>query len=491
MRLSRPHIARVIALMALFTGFGIGNSFGIVAPASATTCDLSPSTFVDLQNAFAAATNAGTTICLGATIVGPTNDLVTGGNLTIPAAANVTLDLSGFDLSVTAIKTPTTLGNWALAGITVPSDSTLQIDATGGGSLTVTGATNGITGGAGIGGDSNSYAQNNLVPTTGNITINGGVINAQGGNWSAAIGGGSHRKAGNITINGGTITATAGSGGSAIGGGWSRSGEVVTITGGTIVATAGGEGTAAIGGGWSGQKVKSFIMTGGSLTTLPSLGSFGMIVGGSGEGTFDMSGGTLHVVGTPAIYLRGANNSFSGGSLTATAILANSNAIWLGTPWANSAFNITAGSLTATSFGTTSAAIRSWKSGSSLFVPASGGTVLNTGSGFGSGADTILPIGANLVGSYGLFSMEGTVDATATSPAQVIIQFGVSSPSSSSSSSPSPSSSPGSTGGTTISESTQASTPEVLAATGNYVPFGVIVLLLGLGSLCIFVARRS
>ncbi|MDH6277051.1 hypothetical protein M2118_000002 [Aurantimicrobium minutum] len=490
MRLSRPHMARVIALLALCAGIGIGNSFGIVAPASATTCDSSPSTFVDLQSAFAAATSAGTTICLGATISGPTNDVVTGGNLTIPAAANVTLDLSGFDLSVTAIKTPTTLGNWALAGITVPSDSTFQIDATGGGSLTVTGATNGITGGAGIGGDSNSYAQSNQIPTTGNITINGGVINAQGGNWSAAIGGGSHRKAGNITINGGTVTATAGSGGSAIGGGWSRSGGVVTINGGTIVATAGGSGTAAIGGGWSGQKVKSFIMTGGSLTTLPSPGSYGMIVGGSGEGTFDMSGGTLDVVGSPAIYFIGATNTLSGGTVTATAILSNSNALWIGYPVA-STLNVTGGSLTATSFGTTSAAIRSWNSSSSVLVPSSGGTVLNAGSGFGSGAGAAYPIGASLVGSYGSFSMAGTVDATATSPAQVIIQFGVSSPSSGSSLSLAPSSSLGSTGGTTVSGSTHASTPEVLAATGNNVPFGVIGLLFGLGTLCIFVARRS
>jgi hypothetical protein len=474
----------------------LGSTFANISSASATSCDSTPTTFVDLQSSFAAATGTGTTICLGSTIIGPTNDTVTGGNLTIPAAAHVILDLSGFDLSVTAIKTPTTLANWALAGITVPSDSTLQIDATGGGSLSATGATNGITGGAGIGGDSSSYAQSNQIPSTGNITINGGVINAQGGNWSAAIGGGSHRKAGNITINGGTITATAGSGGSAIGGGWSRSGGVVTITGGTIVATAGGSGTAAIGGGWSGQKIKSFIMTGGSLTTLPSAGSYGMVVGGSGEGTFDMSGGTLNVVGTPAIFLKGANNSFSGGTLTATSILANSNAIWLGDS-VNSAFNITGGSLIATSFGTASAAFRSWNSGSSLFLPAAGGTVLNTGSGYGSSAGTTLPITANLVGSFGSFSMAGTVDATATTPAQVVIQFGVSStPSGSSlslapSSTPSPSSSRGSTGGTTVSGSTTSSSAETLAATGNNVPFGVVGLLLALGTLFILSARRS
>lgn len=231
-------------------------------------------------------------------------------------------------------------------------------------------------------------------------------------------------------------------------------------------------------------------MTGGSLTTLPSAGSYGMVVGANGEGTFDMSGGTLNVVGTPAIYLTGANNSFSGGTLTATSILANSNAIWLGYP-VNSAFNITGGSFTATSFGTASAAFRSWNSGSSLFLPASGGTVLNTGSGYGSGAGTTLPITANLVGSFGSFSMAGTVDATATTPAQVVIQFGSSSsPSSSNSSGQSGSSQNPSSGGSSGNGST-LSTTSTLAATGNHVPMGVIVLLFCCGGLFLLVGRRS
>jgi hypothetical protein len=457
-----------------------------MSPASATSCTSTPSTFIDLQSAFAAATSSGTTICLGATITGPTNDLVTGGNLTIPATANVILDLSGFSLTVTAVKTPTTLANWALAGITVPSDSTLQIDATGGGSLFSTGATNGITGGAGIGGDSNSYAQSNQTRTTGNITINGGFIHAQGGNWSAAIGGGSHRKAGNITINGGTITATAGSGGSAIGGGWDRDGGAVTITGGTIQATAGGGGTAAIGGGWSGHKVTSFNMSGGSLTVLPSLGSYGIYAGTS----FVMSAGTLDVVGTPAIFLPGPNNSFLGGSITATAIGSSSSAITIGSS-VISDLTITGGTLHATSIGSANAAIKTFKLGSAIYLPSSGGTVLSTGSGFGAGATAAIPVVANVVGNFESFSMAGTSDATATTPAQVVIQFGSSSsPTGSNSSGQSGSSQNPSSGGSSGNGST-SSTTSTLAATGNKVPMGVIVLLFGVGGIFLFAGRRS
>lgn len=485
MRLSRPHMARVFALLALFAGIGIGTSFGIVAPASATTCDSSPSTFVDLQSAFAAATSAGTTICLGATIVGPTNDVVTGGNLTIPASANVTLDLSGFDLSITA-KTP--VSRPAVAGITVPGDSTLQINATGGGSLSVAGATNGIAGGAGIGGNS-SYNQHNQTLTTGGITINGGTITAQGGNWAAAIGGGNHLKGGDITINGGNITANAGSGSSAIGGGWDRDGGNVTITGGTIRATAGGNGTAAIGGGAWNHKVSSFIMSGGSLTVLPSPGSLGIYVGTSSPGIFSMSGGTLDVVGTPALYLLGTNNSFTGGSITATANGGNSPAIQ-----SSSSINITGGTLNATASGSSSAAIYTGTVGSTINLPTTGGVAVNAGAGIGTGVAVAMPVVTNVSGSFDVFSMAGSVDATATTPAKLVIQFGVpSSPSVSNSSlAPSSGSSPHlvSTGGTTVSGGTNSSTPEALAATGNNIPYGVVGLLFGLGWLFIFVARR-
>ena len=93
---------------------------------------------------------------------------------------------------------------------------------------------------AGIGGDDSS---------SGAITINGGKVNASGGEYCAGIGG-SHISSADITINGGTVTAQGGLSAAGIGCGSFRGGGVakVTINGGTITA-AGGNYGAAIGGG--------------------------------------------------------------------------------------------------------------------------------------------------------------------------------------------------------------------------------------------------
>lgn len=127
-------------------------------------------------------------------------------------------------------------------GISVPVNKTLTISGTG--SLVV--SSNGY--GCGIGG--RSYTQ------SGNITINGGTIEAWGGNGCAAIGGSRDGTCGDIIITNGTITAYGGSGSAGIGGGhndgdgYQSTCGNISITGGTVEAT--GYNNVGIGGGYNG-----------------------------------------------------------------------------------------------------------------------------------------------------------------------------------------------------------------------------------------------
>ena len=85
------------------------------------------------------------------------------------------------------------------------------------------------------------------------LIINGGIITATGGKYSAGIGGGEDGDGGNITINGGVVTAIGGEYAAGIGGGSSDwrggNGGELTINGGEIIAISGGHGAMAIGGG--------------------------------------------------------------------------------------------------------------------------------------------------------------------------------------------------------------------------------------------------
>lgn len=159
--------------------------------------------------------------------------------------------------------------NWP--GIYVPQNKTLTIDGNTGilnarcGQDGYGGSTAGIGCGFGTGKD------------CGNITINGGVIYANGGAKSAGIGGAYKRSCGNITINGGIVTATGGSwgwgagigtGGNHLGSGTITCGDI-TITGGTVIAT-GGEDAAGIGTGSSDAQIAitcgKITISGGEVT---------------------------------------------------------------------------------------------------------------------------------------------------------------------------------------------------------------------------------
>ena len=168
--------------------------------------------------------------------------------------------------------------------------------------------------------------------SAGNIVINAGDVTAQGGGLSAAIGsGGGYGSGGNVTINGGKITAIGGSGGAggAAGIGTShRSGKTapgktltVNINGGDITATGGSFG-AGIGGGSYRYCNFDINIKGGTITATGGLQSAG--IGGGREG----SGGTINI---------------SGGSITATGGSYNG-----GSTGAGGTITITGGTITAT-----------------------------------------------------------------------------------------------------------------------------------------------
>jgi len=127
---------------------------------------------------------------------------------------------------------------------------------------------------AGIGG---------YINVSGNITINGGVINVTGAQNAAGIGAGGFApdSQGVITINGGTVNAKGGHSGAGIGGGNadnSYAGRVI-INGGNVTATGNSRG-AGIGSGR--QSYADVIISGGTVKAVE--GNFASVgIGGSGS----------------------------------------------------------------------------------------------------------------------------------------------------------------------------------------------------------------
>ena len=158
------------------------------------------------------------------------------GRITLESEAEVTLQIAGNNFVHSGIVVPN--GMMGPASITIDSATN---SGSSNGTLTAYG-----NGGAGIGGGNSGGPGGNQ--SAGNITIDGGTVNAIGDNRGAGIGGGGDGNGGNITITGGTVNATGGNRGAGIGGGDRNGGGTTTITGGTVVAK-GGVGAAGIGGG--------------------------------------------------------------------------------------------------------------------------------------------------------------------------------------------------------------------------------------------------
>ena len=135
---------------------------------------------------------------------------------------------------------------------TVATVATLKINGGATDSLTAQGKQYS----AGIGGRSNSAC--------GTVTIEGGIINAIGGDSGAGIGGENFGGCGTVTITGGTVTATS-SNAAGIGGGKNGSGGNVVISGGTVTAIS--DSGAGIGRGINGAAAHGTFSTSTDGTT--------------------------------------------------------------------------------------------------------------------------------------------------------------------------------------------------------------------------------
>ena len=214
----------------------------------------------------------------------------TKNTITIDAGAGTTANVTIKDANISAssgsaaIKTEgkgdvnlnvegknTASSDNARAGVWKTNDGNLTIGSESGtGELTA----NGGNFSAGIGG---SYGGDGS-----GITITGGNITANGGIQAAGIGGGREGDGSNIIITGGEVIANGGSSGAGIGGGYgsmyggSGNGSDITISGGKVTAT-GGKCGAGIGGG---------LNSSGSDITI-SKDSQVKATGGAGDGISD------------------------------------------------------------------------------------------------------------------------------------------------------------------------------------------------------------
>lgn len=186
-----------------------------------------------------------------------------------------------------------------------------------------------ISGGAGIGGGTDSLGQSNGGAGS-NITISGGTVNAVGGRNSAGIGGGDGAGCSGITISGGTVTASSEDGAAGIGGGrWAGAGTAdsagVTITNGTVTAN-GGAGAAGIGDGANNvSDVGSVIsITGGTVTANGGAGE----AAGIGNGENDANDAAVNISATTArldvtAVTQGSDEAITGGDDMTMAELNN------------------------------------------------------------------------------------------------------------------------------------------------------------------------
>lgn len=324
-RLATTVSVSALAVGLIASGVAVGAS-----PAAAAGCTTTPTTWVDLQDAFANAPLAGAVICLGADITSPASPTV---NLSLnqPVGSNVIFDLNGH--SLTSVLNPGGPSS-PDAGIDVSAGKTLTIEATGGGALTISGgalsaaigAHNGddlgtiiinggtinvstVWDGAGIGGANLSNAGG------GSITINGGDITATAYDCGPGIGAGEYNTvAADITITGGTVTAHGSCGSPGIGGAAGASGGNITITGGVITATA----TQGAGiGGVLDSPGANITMSGGELTaSTAASGGFNGAALGSG---YTPGNGPLRAPGSLTLIGAGVPTATSGTSPRASS----------------------------------------------------------------------------------------------------------------------------------------------------------------------------
>lgn len=177
---------------------------------------------------------------------------------------------------------------------------------------------------AGIGGRGN--ANGDRYGDSGNITIAGGIINAQGGSNAAGIGGGhSANQTGTIRITGGSVTASSGclaGYGAGIGSGAHGNGGTIEITGGVVTANGNTYGAGIGTGGTNSTGIRGTgrVCTGGSITisggnVTATGGAGGAGIGGSGAKDTDanIKSGSIVISGGEVTASGGTNAAGIGG----------------------------------------------------------------------------------------------------------------------------------------------------------------------------------
>lgn len=144
--------------------------------------------------------------------------------------------------------------------------------------------------GAGIGGSLSSEFDR--------VYITGGQVTAKGGTFGAGIGHGFYGKYANVYISGGTVTAYGGTQSAGIGGGYDSYGATVYVTDGTIYAY-GGTDCPGIGDGYSADSTGSYRMVGGNVTVY-TVASSTQAEGNTYQesGSISFSGGIPSVTGS-------------------------------------------------------------------------------------------------------------------------------------------------------------------------------------------------
>ena len=302
---------------------------------------------------------------------------------------------NGATVKLTILGSNTLRASSGIAGISIDETSTLIIEEASTGTLNVYGGlmAAGIGGDAGEsngtvvinGGTINAYGGDNAGQFAderggagigggntgggGSITINGGIIKADGGESSAGIGGGNNGATGTIVINNGTINCYAGYHGAAIGG----VGGTIEINNGSIVADGYAYG-AAIGCDAYGSGV-AITINGGTIHAESS--SFSSAIGGgisSISGAIVITGGTITADGEACGIGKASSIAISGGTITATADAG-------GTGIMSSNITISGGVINATG-GSDGAGIGGSSSGT---ITISGGTITAKGGLDGAG----------------------------------------------------------------------------------------------------------
>lgn len=371
--LTTKHFATAFWVFILSLGLFTAN-FAAWAQSTATTIDVGDSATLSGTNWTYDSVNEMFTVTGDVTITGSTT---TNGVTVAPGTtANITLDNASIDLenlsvmftrgafniagatvTLTIVGTNLLTSGVFFAGLQVQEDAALTINGTDADILTAIGES------AGIGGGGAS------IPSTGVITINGGVINATGGAGIGSGYGSDEATGGVITINGGMVTATGGWGSAGIGGG-SGNGGAVTIVGGTVDARGGQYGAGIGGGGLGGTTDGCTGGAGGTITITGGMvtatgGQYGAGIGGGGGGGAGgasalNNGGTGGIGGVIVI----------GGSAQVTAV-GGDMAAGIGGGGGGGARSLSAGT--------------GGKGGAGGAITISGGTVSATGNGLAAG----------------------------------------------------------------------------------------------------------